>query len=76
MVLHNILIISIDLESMLDYLECWGIEEGKNLVISEQWKNLVNFGATKRTGEGDDTATMKQRYLQGTEGNEFRSNRT
>lgn len=68
MILHDILIICIDSESTFDYLVL-GYKKEKKLGISGPWKNLGNFDATKRTEEGDDTATMKQRYLQGTEGN-------
>lgn len=57
----------IDLESILDY---GGTEkEKKKKRSSGQWKNSGNSSATSSTGEGDDTAPIKQSYLQGTEGN-------
>lgn len=40
---------------------------GKTLGISGPWETLGNFGATESTGEDDDAAAVKQRYLQGTE---------
>lgn len=51
------------------FFRVFGYRGGKKLGISGQWKKLGNFGATKKTGECVDTATMKQRYLQGTERN-------
>lgn len=41
-------------------------EKKKKKGSSGQWKNLGNSGATSSTGEGDDTAPIKQSYLQGT----------
>lgn len=58
----------IELESILDY---GGTEKGKKKKKSSsgQWKNLGNSSATSSTGEGDDTAPIKQSCLKGTEGN-------
>jgi len=51
MILHDILITCIDLESMLCNSECWGIEEGKNKVFldsGETWVILLLLKGQER----------------------------